>query len=87
MSVRIWLPLLIKDKNRKHDTMEKVKSYFTEAYDELVNKVTWPTWDELLSSGVVVLTAALVISLLVLAMDLSSRFSIQEGLYKLLITK
>lgn len=64
--------------------MEKVKMYFVEAYDELVHKVTWPTWEELLSSGVVVLTSAVVISIIVLLMDLASKFGIKDGLYKLL---
>ena len=49
--------------------MEKVKLFFKEAYDELLNKVTWPTWVELQNSAVLVLIASIIISLVILAMD------------------
>ncbi|MBL7799676.1 MAG: preprotein translocase subunit SecE [Chitinophagales bacterium] len=64
--------------------MEKVKLFFKEAYDELLNKVTWPTWPELQQSAMIVLVAAIVISFLVVGMDLVSKYSIQEGIYKLI---
>jgi preprotein translocase subunit SecE len=51
----------------------KVKTYFKEAYDELVHKVSWPTWPELQSSAIVVLVASLIIALVVLIMDASFR--------------
>ncbi len=47
--------------------------YLQEAYDELVHKVTWPTWKELQSSALVVMVASLIISLVVFAMDLTFR--------------
>lgn len=50
--------------------MEKVRLYFVEAYDELVNKVTWPTWAELQESSVIVLVSAIIISLIVVLMDI-----------------
>lgn len=68
MSVRIWLPLLEKQDN----LMNKLTAYFKEAYDELMNKVTWPSWDELQESAVVVLVASLIIALIVLVMDQAS---------------
>ena len=49
----------------------KLKIYLQEAYDELVHKVTWPTWKELQSSALVVMIASFIISLLISAMDLS----------------
>lgn len=49
----------------------KLRLYFQEAYDELVHKVTWPTWKELQSSALVVMVASLIISLLIFAMDIS----------------
>jgi preprotein translocase subunit SecE len=52
--------------------MNKVTAYFAEAYDELINKVSWPSWDELQESAVVVLVASLIIALVVLAMDQAS---------------
>lgn len=51
--------------------IEKVKVYLSEVKDELVNKVSWPTWSELKSSAIVVMIASVIISLLVLVMDLS----------------
>jgi preprotein translocase subunit SecE len=62
--------------------MEKVKIYFKEAYDELLNKVTWPTWPELQQTAMIVLVASLIISLVIVGMDLASKYAIQEGLYK-----
>lgn len=46
-----------------------LKSYISESYNELVHKVSWPTWKELQSSAIVVLVAALLFSLLIWAMD------------------
>jgi preprotein translocase subunit SecE len=45
------------------------KTYLGESYNELVNKVSWPTWKELQSSAIVVLVAALIISLIIFLMD------------------
>jgi len=64
--------------------MEKIRLYFVEAYDELMHKVTWPTWPELQESSVIVLIAALIISLMVVAMDVTFRFS-TEALYNAII--
>jgi len=47
----------------------KLKAYIQESYEELVNKVSWPTWPELQSSSIVVLVASLLIALAVFAMD------------------
>ncbi|MEG1543833.1 MAG: preprotein translocase subunit SecE [Tannerellaceae bacterium] len=49
--------------------MKKVVVYFKESYDELVHKVSWPTYAELTNSAVVVLYASLLIALVVFAMD------------------
>ncbi len=51
--------------------IEKIKAYFNEAYDELVNKVSWPTWEELQSSTIVVLVASLIFAVVISALDLS----------------
>ena len=42
--------------------------YFKESYNELVNKVTWPTFPQLQSSTVV---ATVIFAIIVLIMDLS----------------
>ncbi len=60
----------------------KFKIYLQEAYDELVHKVTWPTWKELQSSALVVMVASFIISLVIFAMDLSFR-NIMEFIYGL----
>ncbi len=60
----------------------KFKLYLQEAYDELIHKVTWPTWKELQSSALVVMVASLIISLVIFAMDLSFR-NMMELIYGL----
>ncbi len=60
----------------------KLKIYLQEAYDELVHKVTWPTWKELQSSALVVMVASLIISLIIVIMDLSFE-SIMKFIYGL----
>ncbi|MCB9321235.1 MAG: preprotein translocase subunit SecE [Lewinellaceae bacterium] len=49
--------------------MDKIRLYLQESYNELLNKVTWPTWPNLMSSATVVLVASAIIALLVFAMD------------------
>lgn len=49
--------------------MAGIKTYIEEAVDELTNKVSWPTWAELQSSGIVVLIATFIIAGLIYAMD------------------
>jgi preprotein translocase subunit SecE len=50
--------------------MSKFGEYVKSSYDELVHKVSWPTFKELQSSAIVVAVASLVIALLVFAMDI-----------------
>jgi len=60
-----------------------IKGYFKESFTELVHKVTWPTWNELQNSTVLVMVASLIIALIVAAMD--AGFSrIMEFIYSLL---
>jgi len=49
--------------------MEKIRAYIKDSYNELMHKVSWPTWAELQSSAIVVLVASLIIGLLVFGMD------------------
>jgi preprotein translocase subunit SecE len=49
----------------------KFVEYITESYDELMHKVSWPTWSELQNSAVVVSVASLIIALVVFIMDKS----------------
>lgn len=63
MGVRIS-PLVQKD-----NKMEKIKNMWNQSVDELLNKVTWPTWDELRESAIIVLIASLVFALMVWVLD------------------
>jgi len=47
----------------------KVVIYIKESYDELMHKVSWPTWSELQGSAIVVSVASLIIAIIVFAMD------------------
>ncbi len=49
--------------------MATFKTYLAESYNELVNKVSWPTWKELQGSAIIVLVSALLLSLIVFLMD------------------
>ena len=49
--------------------MAKKKSYIKSSYDELVNKVSWPSWPELQSSTIVVAIASIIIALIIYIMD------------------
>jgi preprotein translocase subunit SecE len=62
--------------------MRRIIGYLKESYNELVHKVTWPTWKELQSSALVVMIASLIFALIVFAMDTSFQ-KILEGIYKL----
>ena len=53
-------------------------SYLKESYDELINRVTWPTWKELQESTVLVFISVLVLGLVIFAMD----FAFGKGLLK-----
>ena len=49
--------------------LKKIGKLCKESYNELVHKVSWPTFSELTSSAFVVLKASLLIALVVFAMD------------------
>ena len=45
-----------------------------ESYNELVNKVTWPTWATLQQSTILVLIASLIFAVLVFVIDAVSKW-------------
>ncbi len=49
--------------------MEKIKAYIADSYNELMHKVSWPTWNELQSSAIVVLVATLIFGLVIFFID------------------
>lgn len=52
--------------------MAKFGNYVQEAYDELVHKVSWPSWDELQQTTIIVLVALVLITALIFGMDFAS---------------
>ena len=61
--------------------MKKVVAYIKESYDELVHKVSWPTYSELSSNAVAVLYASLIIAVLVFLMDLCFQNFMEKIIY------
>ena len=64
MGVRFSQPLL----NKAND-MSKIGDYVKSSYDELVHKTSWPTFQELQGSAIVVAVAAFILALIVFVMD------------------
>ena len=62
--------------------MTKVSTYVRDSYKELTEKVTWPNWDQLQQSTMIVLVATLLITGLVWVMDLVAAGSL-NFIYKL----
>jgi preprotein translocase subunit SecE len=63
--------------------MSKASAYIKECYIELKDKVSWPTWDELQSSVIVVMIASLIIALTIFLMDVGFQ-AIMNLFYKML---
>ena len=49
--------------------MNKFTAYLNDSYKELVHKVTWPNWDQLQQSTMIVLGSTLLITAMVWLMD------------------
>ena len=49
--------------------MQKIKTYFLESWEELKNKVSWSSFNELQSSAILVLVASTIFALVIGAMD------------------
>ena len=58
-------------------------NYVKESYNELVNKVAWPSFPQLQSSTIVVMVASAIFAIVVLLMDISFE-NVMEALYKTL---
>jgi preprotein translocase subunit SecE len=63
--------------------MSKVGSYIQEAYDELLHKVSWPTWEELQQTTVIVLIALALVTLVIFGMDVVAD-NVMTFIYKML---
>ena len=53
--------------------MDKMVLYVKESYNELLNKVTWPTWANLQSSTTLVIVGSIILALIILVMDVISK--------------
>ncbi len=53
--------------------MRKFINYLKESYTELTKKVSWPTWDKLQSSALLVMIATVVFAVVIFAMDFAFR--------------
>ena len=62
--------------------MNKIQTYFRDSYNELMEKVTWPNWQQLQQSTMIVLVATLVITAIVWVLDLGSN-SVLKFVYSL----
>lgn len=62
--------------------MNKVAFFIRDSYKELMHKVTWPTWDELQQSTMIVLVATIIITAIVWLMDTVSNW-VMEFIYSL----
>ncbi|WP_298614505.1 preprotein translocase subunit SecE [uncultured Odoribacter sp.] len=59
-----------------------IKGYFSDVYNELVNKVSWPSWSELQSSATIVMIASVIIAIGIFIMDIVFR-NVLTFIYKL----
>ncbi|NET35333.1 MAG: preprotein translocase subunit SecE [Cyanothece sp. SIO1E1] len=62
--------------------MEQIKLYIKESYNELVHKVTWPSWQDLQQSTVLVIIGTLILALILFVMDLFSN-GVTDFIYQL----
>lgn len=52
--------------------MNKIAFYIRDSYNEMMHKVTWPTWEQLQQSTMIVLVATILITAIVALMDFIS---------------
>ena len=63
--------------------MSKIGSYVQEAYDELLHKVTWPSWEELQQTTIIVLIALGLVTAVIFGMDFVAQ-NVLTFIYKIL---
>jgi preprotein translocase subunit SecE len=63
--------------------MSKITGYIKESYTELVEKVSWPTREELQNSVIVVMVAMLIIAIVIFFMDLGFQ-TVMNLFYKMI---
>jgi len=54
------------------ERIKEMLTYIKDSYNELLNKVSWPSMDDLLKSTIVVIVASAIFGIIVLLMDQAS---------------
>ena len=67
----------------KHLKMSRISVYFKESYKELTQKVSWPSWNQLQSSAIVVMVASVILAAIIFLMDFVFRH-LMTTIYNLL---
>ena len=49
--------------------MRRFINYLKESYAEMTKKVSWPSWDKLQNSAIVVMAASVIFAIVIFAMD------------------
>ena len=62
--------------------MKKFINYIKESYYELTKKVSWPNWDKLQSSAILVMVASVIFAIVILAMDTAFQY-LMKAIYTL----
>ena len=62
--------------------MRRFINYLKESYAELTKKVSWPSWDKLQSSAIVVMVASVIFAIVIFAMDFCFQ-NLMEFIYTL----
>ena len=52
--------------------MDKIRFYIRESYEELIHKVSWPTWRDLIENTRIVIIATIIFALIIFLMDVVS---------------
>lgn len=63
--------------------MNKISLYIKDSYNELTQKVAWPSWSQLQSSAILVMVASLIFALVIFAMDIMFK-NIMTFIYNML---
>jgi len=58
--------------------MNKLLEYIRESYNELMNKVSWPTWAELQNSTTLVIIGSIIFAIIIFVMDQISDFALSN---------
>ena len=62
--------------------MRKFINYLKESYAEMTKKVSWPSWDKLQNSAIVVMVASVIFAIVIFAMDFCFQ-NLMEFIYTL----